>query len=431
LAPDCRPSSTEEAAMSVDVRTRVDGVEDPVDPTGFFEDRLPHALAVNAGLVAEACAVLALPPLEVRVGPDTWTLRTVTRSGTGGAGGGGAVDVARGASDTGGTMRVNLTPEQVADLEHDQATPMGWFSSGRLELDGRLERLLDWWLVVRGALDGTAPHTGGAPTFTAPDGSPLDLGRSFTPDDTDEDMAHFLEQAGFLHVTGMFDEGDMAAVSDDMDRAAPTYSPGDGRSWWARTTDGENRLVRMQGFDRMSAAAAALVDDGRLDRLGALTGDGHRWGSMDGNALEALFKPIGVVEGISDVPWHKDCSLGRHSYECCSLTVGISVTGADATSGQLRVVAGSHRALVWPALLKRDNPLPVVDLPTGTGDVTVHLSCTLHMAQPPVERERRVLYTGFRLPPLAPDGAGDARRRLREVREAAAVTVSQPPAGRG
>jgi len=91
------------------------------------------------------------------------------------------------------------------------------------------------------------------------------------------------------------------------------------------------------------------------------------------------------------------------------------------------VVAGSHRALVWPALLKRDNPLPVVDLPTGTGDVTVHLSCTLHMAQPPVERERRVLYTGFRLPPLAPDEAGDARRRLREVREAAAVTVSQPP----
>ena len=48
------------------------------------------------------------------------------------------------------------------------------------------------------------------------------------------------------------------------------------------------------------------------------------------------------MKGISDVPWHKDCSLGRHSYECCSLTVGISVTGADAESGQLRVVAGSH-----------------------------------------------------------------------------------------
>ena len=126
------------------------------------------------------------------------------------------------------------------------------------------------------------------------------------------------------------------------------------------------------------------------------------------------------------MPWHKDCSLGRHSYECCSLTVGISVTGADATSGQLRVVAGSHRALVWPAFVRRDNDLPVVDLPTQTGDVTIHLSCTLHMAQPPVTRERRVLYTGFRLPPSNPEAARAARERLGKVREAAPVTVSQP-----
>ena len=148
---------------------------------------------------------------------------------------------------------------------------------------------------------------------------------------------------------------------------------------------------------------------------------------MEANALEALVKPIGIVEGISDVPWHKDCSLGRHSYECCSLTVGISVSGADESSGQLRAVAGSNRVLVWPAFVRRDNELPLVDLPTETGDVTVHLSCTLHMAQPPVTRERRVMYTGFRLPPLAPQAAAEARQRLRTVRETAAVTVSQPP----
>ena len=163
---------------------------------------------------------------------------------------------------------------------------------------------------------------------------------------------------------------------------------------------------------------------------GAHRGDprsGHEWGTRTGNRIEALFKPIGVVEGISDVPWHKDCSLGRHSYECYSLTVGISVTGADATSGQLRVVAGSHRALVWPAFVRRDNDLPIVDLPTQTGDVTMHLSCTLHMAQPPVERERRVLYTGFRLPPANPEATRAARERLGKVREAAPVTVSHDP----
>jgi hypothetical protein len=77
--------------------------------------------------------------------------------------------------------------------------------------------------------------------------------------------------------------------------------------------------------------------------------------------------------------------------------------------------------------VRRGNDLPQVDLPTATGDVTVHLSSTTHMAQPPVERERRVMYTGFSLPPRDPAAAAAARARLRDVREAAPVTVSQPP----
>ncbi len=407
--------------MSVDVRTRVDGPTPPVEPAAFFGHELPRAWEANAALLGPPLRALAPPPLTVAVDGETWTLaaddgRVVVRPG-------GTVP----APAEGRKVSVRLGLDQLGDLVHDQATPMGWFSSGKLALGGKLEDLLDWWLVIRGALDGEAPHVTGVPACAAADGRPLDLARSFAWADADEDMARFLEQTGFLHVTGVFGADEMAAVSADMDEAAPSYSPGDGQSWWARTTDGTDRLVRMQGFDRRSATVRSLLGDDRLARLGALTGDGHVSGGMDGNAIEALVKPIGVVQGISDVPWHKDCSLGRHSYECCSLTVGISVTGADATSGQLRVVAGSNRVLVWPALIKRDNPLPVVDLPTATGDVTVHLSCTLHMAQPPVDRERRVLYTGFRLPPLAPDDAGEQRRRLREVREAAAVTVSQPP----
>jgi hypothetical protein len=241
-------------------------------------------------------------------------------------------------------------------------------------------------------------------------------------------MKAFLEEAGFLHIAGVFTEDEMAEVSADMDRAAPTYDPGDGRSWWARTSDGTNRLVRMQGFDHHSAVTTALLDDARFRSIGDLPGDGHVFGERRvDNRIEALVKPIGVVEGISDVPWHKDCSLGRHSYECCNMTVGISVTGADAASGQLRVVAGSHRALVWPAFVRKNSDLPQVDLPTATGDVTVHLSCTTHMAQPPVDRERRVMYTGFSLPVRDRAAAGVARARLREVREAAPVTVSQQP----
>ena len=242
-------------------------------------------------------------------------------------------------------------------------------------------------------------------------------------------MAHFLAEAGYLHLTGVFDPAEMAAVSSEMDEAAASYRRGDDRSWWARTADGEDRLVRLQYFQDQSATTARLLDDPRLTGLGGLTDDGHRLGKpgADRNLVEALVKPIGVVEGISDVPWHKDCSLGSHSYRCCSMTVGISVTGAGADSGQLGVVAGSHRALIQPAFVRRGLDLPQVELPTATGDVTIHLSCTLHMSHPPVTRERRVLYTDFRLPSLDGERA-PGEDKLARIRRAAPVTVSQQPA---
>jgi hypothetical protein len=235
-------------------------------------------------------------------------------------------------------------------------------------------------------------------------------------------MGDFLQRAGYLHIAGVFDEGEMAAVSRDMDAAAPMYSRGDGRSWWARNRAGDDLLVRMQYFDQVSPTVERLVGDDRLQRLADLTGDGHVYGGIKDNRIEALFKPFDVVEGISDLPWHKDCALGRHSYDCSSMTVGISVSGADAVSGQLRTVAGSHRALMWPSLQEQNaSDLPIVPLPTRTGDITVHLSCTLHQSVPPVERERRVMYTGFRLPPRGTAAERAALERLRAIREDAPV----------
>jgi hypothetical protein len=109
------------------------------------------------------------------------------------------------------------------------------------------------------------------------------------------------------------------------------------------------------------------------------------------------------------------------------MTVGVSVTGADATSGQLRVVAGSHRGLVWPAFSRKGTGLPEIDLPTETGDVTVHLSCTTHMSQPPVERERRVLYSSFSLPPADAEVVATAHKRLYRIMQSIPDGVSQKP----
>jgi Phytanoyl-CoA dioxygenase (PhyH) len=406
--------------VSVDVRTRTAADVRVVEPSDFFDRELPLAFEERAAQAVAGARQLAPPPLAIECDGRRWTLSF--------DGNRFAVTPDRGAAAT----LVRLETVAVADLVNDLITPMTLFTAGELDMPvGRLEDFLDWWVVLRSVLDDRPVHTRGAVDFHDQSGAPLDLDRVFGPDDDPAALAHFLAEAGYLHIAGVFDASEMAAVSADMDAVAGTYTRGDGRSWWAHTSDGTDRLVRMQHFHEVSPRIAELLADDRLQRWARLTNDGHRLGKpgANPNLAEALIKPIGIVDGISDVPWHKDCSLGSHSYRCCSLTVGISVTGAGRDSGQLRVVAGSHRALIQPAFVRRGLDLPVVDVPTGAGDITIHLSCTLHMSQPPVTRERRVVYTDFSL-----DDSGDdpGEARIARVRELAYKTVSQPaaPAGR-
>ena len=399
--------------MSVDLRTRWDDAVPPVDGATFFGEALPELIAAHPDLV-DSTDLLDLRPITVVVDGAPVTLRRGTD---------GAVVVETGA-EAAAQERWTLTAGQVADLVTDQVTPVGLMTAGDLHLErGRIARVMDWWLVLRSVLDGRPVFRPGS---RAPD---PDLERHFTLADDPAVLRAFLERHGFLHLRGTFSAAEMERIGDDMDRAAPDYRPDDGRSWWATLADGTRRVVRMQHFHERSDATAALLADDRMDAIRTIPGLDHE-ATRRGNRIEALFKPVGVTEGISDVPWHKDCSLGRHSYQCCSLTVGISVTGAGPSTGQLRVVPGSHRELLWPSLL---DPaalgLPDHPLPTRTGDVTVHLSCTLHRAEPPTVAERKVLYTGFTLPARDPEAAAAASGRLyRRSRERAPLTTSRAAA---
>lgn len=395
----------------VDVRTRRDDDVRDVEAGEFMEAELPALLEASPELLATT-GDLDLRPLVIMVGESSWKLER---------GGDGIVRVGRAGPED---RRVLVLDEAMfRDLITDQITPVGLLTSGALDLRGTgIGRLMDWWLVLRSVLDRRPVHRAGDITVEE------DPRRSFTLDDDPAEIGAFLETMGHLHLRGVYDRSEMDRISTEMDEAAPTHFDGDGRSWWVTVDGGERRLVRMQGFDRRSPAAAELLADDRLSAIYAMAGSGHGQRPRSRNRIEALFKPLGVREGISDVPWHRDCSLGRHSYDCASLTVGISVTGAGPGTGQLAVVAGSHRVHCWPSLLDVGSlGLPIVPLATETGDVTVHLSCTLHMAEPPTVAERRVLYTDAVLPPPDPEAAARARRLLYErSREAAPHTISQP-----
>ncbi|MEH6550612.1 MAG: phytanoyl-CoA dioxygenase family protein [Pseudomonadales bacterium] len=402
--------------MSVDFRSRKDtDTVEPIVPSQFFSQTLAAALNTHAQLLAPGISYLAVPPFSFDIDGEVWTLVCD----------GDRVNIIAG--DISGASKTRLSQQDFDGLIRDWFTPITFFVGGTLDMQaGSLDDFINCWLILRAALDGRAIYTPGTIDFKDRHGEPLDLNSNFTLEDDPEDISHFLHEAGYLHLRGMFSEAEMAQISADMDAAAPGYFDGDGKSWWAETADGTNHLVRMQYFQKHSAITDRLLKDPRLLAIGDITGDAHQHYGLGENAIEALIKPLNIVKGISDLPWHKDCSLGRHSYDCCKLTVGISVTGADADSGQLRVVAGSHRALMWPSLISPgSHDLPEIDLPTATGDVTVHLSCTMHMAQAPKDKERRVMYTGFELPVEDRIAAAKSVDRISVVREGAYKTVSQ------
>jgi len=385
--------------ITVDRRTRFLGDEVELDVDAFVDEDLPGLVAAN-GAAAGAGAVLnSLPPLTLVVDGAPLTLAV---------GDDGRLTAGRTEQDA---LVAVLDGQAFSDLVQDVASTFGLVLPGRVEIRaGGQDDFVAWEPVLRCLLDGRPVHEPGGVTFA------LRMPPTFTLDDDHDEIGRFLADCGFLHLAGMFTEDEMAAVSAELDDAIAAAEPDDGASWWARTEAGEHYPSRILGFNQQSRTLRELLRSDRYRAIGTFTDDEFVQRDPDvGDSAEGLLKKVGVREGISDVSWHKDCSLGGHSRGCCGLTVGISVTGAGPRNGELGVVPGSHRANIVP-LGVEGLDLPRVPLATRTGDVTVHCSCTLHMSRPPVSDERRVVYTGFGLAPRPGDHRAEvepeeARRR--------------------
>ena len=386
---------------SVDHRTRLHKDVRDLGWEEILDSVLPEALERHGELAARGAMFRELPALGFKVGEGEVTLRPV----------GGALVAESGLDDAGVVAALQI--DALSDLLQDAQSTMGLAMTSRVELtSGTIDDWIGWESVLRALLDGRKVHEPGDVTLVDRDGSPLDLDRRFTLDDDHEDAAYFLAEAGFLHIEQMFSEDEMAAISDDIDSWMDRATPDDGDSWWATKADGDDVPVRVLNFLEKSEALREVVASSRYQQLAELTGDRyeHKGGA------EGLVKPLGVVRGLSDLPWHKDCGQGLHAYNCNSLTCGISVTGADRVSGALGVVPGSHRANTLASSRDRKLDLQPRMLETRTGDVTVHCSDTLHRAHPPVERPRKVVYSSFRLSPLPGDEIKPNPRYSREAR---------------
>lgn len=390
--------------MSIDQRTRRHCDVRDIGRDEVLDAILPAAIERNGPLAARGLQYKKLPCLGLSVEGRTATLREVD----------GNLLLEDGLRDEGAVAA--LDEKALSNLVQDRQTTMGLAMTSKVKMaQGEFDAWIGWEPVLRALLDGRAVHESGAIVLKSRDGQALDLKRRFRMDDDPAEIAHFLTEAGFLHVTGVFTEDEMAAVGADIDEAIAMAEPDDGASWWAGDSHGVQQAVRILWFHEKSATLNELLRDERIQWLTRLTGDGH-----DGTRIgaEGLVKPLDIQTGLSDLPWHKDCGQGMHSYLCNGMTVGISVTGADRESGALGVVPGSHRANVQTAGLDESLDLTPLKLETRTGDLTVHCSDTLHRAYRPTKRPRKVVYSGFRLPAM--EGDVIPRRPKEEERAARA-----------
>lgn len=389
------------AAAPFDRRTR--GPDDAVPVSAAeFAAQVPLLLDERAALASAAFRSSGLPSFTVASDGivHTWRLDDV-----------GSLEVVEG--DHAGGPRADLPLEWFSDLVTDQRSAVALMIAGLpVMARGRIEHLIRWEKALRALVDGRPAWEPGAVDFRDDDGRPLDLQRSFTPADDPAERARFLDQAGYLVVRNVFTATEIDALDREMASWFAVMTPDDDRSWYARVGE-SNECVRVTNL------GAQRLDFPFADRLGPLVADvapAHTYRTSD-----LLRKPVGATEGISDLPWHRDCELGMHSYRCASVTCGISVTPSGADNGQLGVVAGSHRVNV--SMLDVDRiDLPQVHLATEPGDVTVHISCVLHCATPPQHDERRVTYSTFRLP----GDTAELDRKIKAVRDQAGRETYAP-----
>ena len=178
--------------VSVDMRTRLDADVVLIDPVTFVADDLPDLIGRNGHLATRGAALVGAKALGIDVEGTGFTLVPTEHT----------IELHRGTA--GARVVVELDRNSFSDLVQDLQTPQTLATSlvTRLPMADHF-RWLKWWPVLRAIIDGRPVHEPGDIDFRDRDGRPLDLGRSFTPDDNDAEIAHFLGEAGFLHLEGL------------------------------------------------------------------------------------------------------------------------------------------------------------------------------------------------------------------------------------
>ena len=296
-------------------------------------------------------------------------------------------DVVDGLDDA--TTVVALSDPAWDDLVAQMRTIISLFLAGELSFErGGFEALADWDPLLKQVHAGIPIYDPARVDLTA-----IDLHRSFTLDDSDDELRAFLAATGYLHLRGVFSPDEMAALDTEVDRLAALARPGDDESWWAKDEAGHEVLCRLVYASQRSELIWSIEHDPRATRLGTLLDPKAKVAPDRMEGVAVLMKVPGRTQGLSNIPWHQDCGMGGHGVFCPAVSIGVQITGSSAETGNLTVVPGSHGQTLHFKWEDRLRDVPVVALDTEPGDVTVHVQDVMHASpQPTGAGGRRTMY---------------------------------------
>ncbi len=304
---------------------------------------------------------------------------------------------------------IEIDHESWEGLVHDYESAPGMLYGGRVKcLRGKAMKLVAWEPGLRAMFTGRPYFDPYHIELEDRHGGPLDPERSFTLESDREDMAHFLRTAGYLFVRNVFSPAETATFLEEAISLRGEAVKGDKLSWWGKNADGAEILCRVTRagarpqlrtlpIDSRILSIVELADEQLVPRRGE--------GSQEG--VSVIYKNPDMTEGLSDIPWHRDCGMGGHSVMCPTLIASVFLTPANAETGELKMLPGSWKGTCGymdPSLGKAPEG---VGFSAEPGDVSVHYGDVMHAAPPPSRSD--LGEAGYRVSAITGFGRPDAR----------------------
>lgn len=353
-------------------------------PPGFaaldFDDyhrrTLPALLAQGRDQLA-AEAATGLTSLAFRLGDGrAYTYRAAA----------GRIDVVPGDASAATVLALEL--DDWRGLVHELEAPAGLVYAGRVRaVQGSAVDLMAWESALRAMYTGRPVYRPERIELRARDGRPLDPSASFTLGSDRDQLAHFLRTAGYLFVRDVLRADEVDAMRAEALALRDDARRGDKLSWWGRNAAGEEVLCRVtRGIAK--PRLATLASEPRLRALADLADEPLVYSRGEGEGVTVIYKQPGMSEGLSDLPWHRDCGMGGHAMICPTLLISVYLSAATPESGELMMLPGSHRTTLNAHDAGIDPAAHAAHFAARPGDVSVHYGDTVHAAPPPTAPDR-------------------------------------------